>query len=111
MKPSGRLAKGSIVQLRQRIDAVDSRIIRLLEARFAVIESIGRLKAARGFPVRDAGRMKEVMNTRLASAAALGLPRAMVKKIYTEIIAHSMRREKKYLKAAGGKRYGTKKHT
>jgi chorismate mutase len=111
MKKPGRIAQSGITRLRRSIDAIDRKIIHLINARFAVIDRIGRLKAKSGFPVKDSMRMKEVMDTRLAAAAACGLPRALVKKIYNEIIAYSMKHEKKYRGVAGGKRYGTQNHT
>ncbi|MBI3696645.1 MAG: chorismate mutase [Acidobacteria bacterium] len=70
---------------RARIDAVDARIVSLLNERAKIVQQIGRIKQKGGMPVVAPGRVEEVLrkvtghNTGPLSAAAM-------KRIYERII-------------------------
>lgn len=48
-------------ELRDTINDIDGRIAALLDARFAAVAAIARVKQAQGLPIRDAAREQEVL--------------------------------------------------
>ena len=50
----------TLKEFRREIDEVDEQIIRFLADRVKVCEAIGAAKKAKGLPVRDSAREKEV---------------------------------------------------
>lgn len=70
---------------RQKIDAIDERIVELLNERATVVEEIGRFKKAKGLPVTAPGREQEVVR-RVAALSHGPLPVESVKRIYERII-------------------------
>ena len=79
-------------RLRKRIDALDRRIVRLLNERAALAVEIARARAATGgrSSVRDAAREREVLD-RVADANAGPLPDAEVLAVYRRVIAGTRR--------------------
>ncbi|NIR86825.1 chorismate mutase [Candidatus Bathyarchaeota archaeon] len=81
--------------LRERIDKIDEQILRLLKNRLDICDNIGMIKRERGIPVRDRRREDE-QYTRIAGIASkLGLNPQDVKAVYQEIIAMSIRAQKR----------------
>jgi chorismate mutase len=64
----------TIDDLRQRIDGIDTELVRLLNARVACAVEIGRLKHVAGIPVYQPEREQQVLAQVRASAAALAGP-------------------------------------
>ncbi len=76
-------------RLRRRIDALDRRIVALLNERAALALAVGRAKRAAGWAaVRDVERERDVLD-RVAAANAGPLPEADLRAIYERIIAAS----------------------
>ena len=70
---------------RARIDAVDARIVVLLNERAKIVQQIGRIKQKAGMPIVAPSRVEEVL--RKAAAHNAGpLSEAAVKRIYERII-------------------------
>jgi chorismate mutase/prephenate dehydratase len=88
MSARGRLRKDSpeLRRLRQRIDAIDRRIVALLNERSELALAVGHEKARLGGPVRDAGREREVL-LRVSIANDGPTPQADMLAIYRRLIA------------------------
>ncbi len=71
---------------RQRIDALDNQIVRLLAERYGVVEQVAAIKAAHGIPSVLEDRVQEVIERNAQSAAALGLDPDLVRRLYRVII-------------------------
>jgi chorismate mutase/prephenate dehydratase len=92
-RPAGERA--DVARLRRRIDALDRRIVRLLNERASLAVEIARARAAagqgpKGRSVRDAAREREVLE-RVASANAGPLPDEEVLAVYRRVIAGTRR--------------------
>jgi chorismate mutase/prephenate dehydratase len=77
---------------RRRIDAIDRRIVALLDERTRLGLEAGAAKAADGRPVRDPEREREVL-LRVAAANAGPLPQADLLAIYRRLMSATRRLE------------------
>jgi chorismate mutase/prephenate dehydratase len=74
-------------RLRRRIDALDRRIVALLNERAALAREVGRAKSAAGWrAIRDADRERDVL-LRAAMANGGPMPQADLLAIYRRLIA------------------------
>jgi len=55
------IEKEEIADWRQRIDSIDSEILKLLEERFEICKKIGEFKKENELPVEDVEREKQVI--------------------------------------------------
>ena len=83
-------ARSRLAGLREEIDAIDQRIVDLLNQRASIAERIGDTKEAAGLPVIEPGREQQVIE-RVAARNRGPLEHDAVKKIY-ECIMLEMRR-------------------
>jgi chorismate mutase len=74
-----------IGEIRQRIDEIDRRIIKLLEERVAEAKEIGGIKKAAGLPIRDPKREEEVIRNASKSSE---LSPSFVKKLFKLIVGY-----------------------
>ena len=82
----------NLPSLRQQIDAIDRRLLRLLNARATLAIRVGRLKRACGAPVLD--RQREAAILRQVALDNPGpLSRAAIQDIYRAILRQSRRLE------------------
>jgi chorismate mutase/prephenate dehydratase len=86
----GRAAEsGELRRLRRRIDALDRRIVSLLNERAELGRAVGREKAAAGRrAIRDAEREREVL-LRVTMANTGPMPQAELLAVYRRLIAVS----------------------
>lgn len=82
-----------LAHFRLEIDALDRELLDLLVRRFEVIDSVARLKAARGIPARIQSRITTVIQRREALGRARGLPRRAAAHIWEVIVEESCRQE------------------
>jgi chorismate mutase/prephenate dehydratase len=75
----------ALASRRARIDALDSRIVALLNERATVVREIGRIKQQAGAPVADPGRVEQVLQ-RIASRNRGPLPNEHLRRIYQAVI-------------------------
>lgn len=75
-------------QLRRRIDAIDSKLLALLNRRSSLAVAIGRLKKKQGLPVFDSRREKVVLS-RLIQGNRGPLAKRAVALIFKEILRHN----------------------
>ena len=66
-----------VQSLRKRIDAIDQRVVELLNERASVAMEIGRAKAAHGAPVYDPEREEEIMRNVTSTMDGPMSPQAM----------------------------------
>lgn len=93
MSDPGRPETPELRRLRQRIDAVDRRIVRLLNERAALAREVGRAKlTAHQRGIRDLAREKEVL-VRVAIANDGPMPQAELLAIYRRLFAATRRLE------------------
>lgn len=70
---------------RERIDACDAEIVRLINERLKICLEVGKYKSARGIAVKDAAREREVI-ARVLEAAAGPCPPEALDRIYRILI-------------------------
>ena len=74
-----------LAEPRRRIDAVDQRLVALLNERAKIVDEVSRIKKSRNLPVSDPRRFREVVDK--AAAYSQGpLPAEAVKHIYERIV-------------------------
>ncbi len=86
--------------LREALDGVDGDLVRLLAKRLALVAKIGEAKAAGEGGIRDAARERDVLLKVEAAARQLGVSAPLARKIFSEIIAHSVTRQAAFLSGA-----------
>lgn len=79
--------------LRERIDAIDEDLLRLLAERGKLVLEIGRYKKANGLEPLDSKRWAEVLQSKLAQAETLDLPPEFVTALYNLIHEYSLKVE------------------
>ncbi len=79
-------------KLRQRIDAVDRRIVELLNERARLALEVGERKTANRQPIRDEEREREVL-LRVTMGNSGPLPQADLLALYRRLIASTRRLE------------------
>lgn len=83
----------SVDDLRKRIDAIDAKLLELLNERAKASQSIGRIKKKQGQGIYAPHREKEVLD-RLKKTNAGPLPATAIDAIYREIMSSSISLEK-----------------
>jgi chorismate mutase/prephenate dehydratase len=76
----------SIDELREKIDATDRELVRLLAERLKASRVIGEEKNSAGVPVLDAARERRVLEKVRALAAGLGVDERDVERVYERVI-------------------------
>lgn len=71
-----------LLELRARIQMLDTEIIALLARRFEVMRDIRAFKQANGLPLYDPRREREVLMHCLALAADMKLPANLIRTLY-----------------------------
>ena len=72
--------------LRDRIDAVDTEIVRLLARRMDCVSEVIGLKQAHGLPARIDARVEEVVAQVRAKAEEIGAPPDLAETVYRTMI-------------------------
>ena len=81
-------------EYRAQIDAIDAQIVDLFQRRMAVTGQVGEYKAARGLPVLDAQREREVLSQKSAMVSD-PLLKADVASLYETIMSLSRRQQRR----------------
>lgn len=81
--------KTLLASFRQRIDALDDEIVRLLAQRFEVVREVALLKEQHGLPVRIPERIEEVCARNSDNAAERGVDSSLVRELFAQIVAAS----------------------
>lgn len=75
----------NLSRLRKQIDAIDLKLLRLLNRRATLAVQIGRLKRRQSLPVFDS-RREETLLKRLSKGNRGPLPQASIRKIFRQIL-------------------------
>jgi len=89
-----------LAALRETLDGVDGGLVRLLAERLSLVARIGEAKASGEAGIRDAARERDVLEKVEAAARQLGVSAPLVRKIFSEIIAHAVTRQAAFLSGA-----------
>jgi len=89
--------KPSIANLRQEIDVVDERLIKLLAERQRLVEAIVTVKHAEGIPARVPARVDYVIDRARVLARAHHLDPALAEAIWTEMVEWFVAHEERTL--------------
>ncbi len=81
--------EAALKRLRERIDAVDAKIVDLVAERDSLVDEARRLKAAHGRPLYDADREVTLLDDRAAWALARGLSEDGMREVFRAIVALS----------------------
>ena len=92
-------ARAALARCRERIDAIDRRLVELLNERTSIVEEIGRIKQSASFAIYEPKRENEVFEN-IASHHRGPLSVEGLKRIFERII-DEMRRVQKDRMAAG----------
>jgi chorismate mutase/prephenate dehydrogenase len=84
------LTARELLELRQRLDEIDTGIVDLVAERQAVVTTIGEHKLKTGLPLRHYEREREVIDRGVARAEALGLEGGVARDILQILIRHSL---------------------
>ena len=77
-------------QCREKIDAIDAKILELLNRRAGLSRRVGRIKASAGLPIIDLRREDIILRRAVRNSAGEISPDS-VERIYGEILAESRR--------------------
>lgn len=80
-------------QLRKRIDAIDEKLVDLLDKRAALAKQIGEYKRRRGLDYYDPARQKTIL-ARAMERGTGAFPRTGLKAVFTEIMSQCLALEK-----------------
>ena len=84
------LTADELLELRNRLDEIDTGIVDLIAERQAVVTTIGEHKLKTGSPLRHYEREREVIDRGVARAESLGLEAAVAREILQTLIHHSL---------------------
>lgn len=87
----------ALAAARVEIDSIDSQLIALLKARFAVAERVVGIKREAGLPALLQDRVDEVIANVKARAAAEGVPPEVAEALWRQLIAATIAYEERHL--------------
>ena len=87
------LTPTELLQLRNRLDEIDSSIVDLIAERQAVVTTIGEHKLKTGLPLRHYEREREVIDRGVERAENLGLSGSVARDILQTLIHHSLSKQ------------------
>lgn len=90
MSSDAPLTAGELLELRQRLDQIDTGIIDLIAERQSVVTTIAEHKLKTGLPLRHYEREREVIERGVARAESLGLAGSVAHDILQILIHHSL---------------------
>lgn len=85
------IADERLTNLRNKIDEIDSTIIKQLSNRMQVSKEIAHIKASHNITIFQPNRYRQVVEQRIAQAETLGLSPQLIKELYEKIHAESVR--------------------
>ena len=90
MSSDAPLTAGELLELRQRLDEIDTGIVDLIAERQAVVTTIAEHKLKTGLPLRHYEREREVIERGMARAKSRGLDGSVARDILQTLIHHSL---------------------
>lgn len=104
------LAADVLKKHRQKIDAIDVKLMKLLGQRFGVVRDVAKVKIKHDIPAFLGGRVNEVRNNAVARGKKHGVDSDFVRTLYTMLIYQSCA-EEEVLKHAAQVKSAQKKST
>jgi chorismate mutase / prephenate dehydrogenase len=96
------MAGDDLLELRDRLNAIDDDLVTLAGRRMELVAEIGRVKRASGRPDRDAGREEEVMARARRTAVRQGVPPDLAEALLRALVRASLQlQEEDRVKAHG----------
>ena len=96
MSPKAPLTADELLELRDRLDEIDTGIVDLMAERQAVVTAIGEHKLRTGAPLRHYEREREVIERGIARAEAHGLSGRLARDVLETLIHHSIGNQENY---------------
>jgi chorismate mutase/prephenate dehydrogenase len=96
------LTPGELLELRNRLDEIDSGIVDLIAERQAVVTTIAEHKLKTGLPLRHYEREREVIERGVARAENLGLSGSVARDILQTLIHHSLSNQETHKLVSSG---------
>jgi len=96
MSSDSPLSANELLELRQRLDEIDSGIVDLIAERQEVVTIIGEHKLKTGLPLRHFEREREVIDRGMARAESRGLAGEVARDILETLIHHSLSNQEAY---------------
>jgi chorismate mutase/prephenate dehydrogenase len=96
------LTPAELLELRNRLDEIDSGIVDLIAERQAVVTTIGEHKLKTGLPLRHYEREREVIERGVARAESLGLSGSVARDILQTLIHHSLSNQETHKLVSSG---------
>jgi len=96
------LTPGQLLELRNRLDEIDSGIVDLIAERQAVVTTIAEHKLKTGLPLRHYEREREVIERGVARAENLGLSGSVARDILQTLIHHSLSNQETHKLVSSG---------
>jgi chorismate mutase/prephenate dehydrogenase len=93
MSSDSPLTATELLELRQRLDKIDTGIVDLIAERQAVVTTIAEHKLKTGLPLRHYEREREVIERGMARAESRGLPAAVARDVLETLIHHSLSKQ------------------
>ena len=93
MSSDSTLTAAELLELRRRLDEIDTGIIDLIAERQAVVTTIAKHKLKTGLPLRHYEREREVIDRGVARAESRGLPGSVARDILETLIHHSLSKQ------------------
>lgn len=90
------LTPDELLELRNRLDDIDTGIVDLIAERQAVVTAIGEHKLKTGAPLRHYAREREVIDRGISRAESHGLPGAVARDVLETLIHHSLSNQETY---------------
>jgi len=90
MSSDAPLTAGELLELRHRLDEIDTGIIDLIAERQAMVTTIAEHKLKTGLPLRHYAREREVIDRGMKRAKARGLDGSIARDILQTLIHHSL---------------------
>jgi len=84
--------------LRQKIDKIDQKLIKILAERFKITQKVGEYKKKYHLPALDKKREKEIFLSRKLLAKKFGLDPALVEEMFKLIIKNVKKRHREIKK-------------
>ena len=82
-----------LTKLRNKIDRIDSGLVKLLGQRMEVVKKVSEYKKTKGIPALDQKRWNAVLNSKMKKAKKAGLDVDLVREIYELIHEYALRIE------------------
>lgn len=83
--------------LRKKIDAIDTKIVKLIATRQAHVLRIGKYKKQHNLPVFQPKREKFILESKKALAKKFGINQKLIEKIFRIVLVNSRDIQKKVL--------------